>query len=122
MNKAQRIKMYRKGVWAERLCAVLLTIKGYKIMARRYKCRMGEIDIIARKGSVLVAVEVKAYKELQNALDAVTPKSQSRIIRALEHFIMKNPQYSAYDMRFDVMAVLGGCLIRHLDNAFRPST
>ncbi len=62
---------FRRGLWAETLCLWALRLKGYRILARRYRSPAGEIDLIARRGSVLAAVEVKARADHVRASESV---------------------------------------------------
>jgi putative endonuclease len=94
-----------------------LMMKGYRILAWRYKTPVGEIDIIAKRGNVLAFVEVKLRPELDDGLYAVTPKMQQRITRAAEHFMAGNRKFHKISQRFDVVAV-AGWRVRHLDNAW----
>ncbi len=113
---------YKLGLWAEIFAAWGLRLRGYKILEHRYKTPVGEIDLIARKGKMLVFVEVKARKELSTALQAVTSHMQNRIVRAANYFAAQNSAFSGYDMRFDLVAIAPPFYWRHLDNAWRPST
>ena len=70
-GSAGRRAAYERGRYAERWAALLLRAKGYRILARGYRCRAGEIDIVARRGSLLVAVEVKARADLTAAAEAI---------------------------------------------------
>ncbi|MCK6417355.1 MAG: YraN family protein, partial [Alphaproteobacteria bacterium] len=101
---SHRQRAYVHGLWMERAAAAYLRLKGYKILAVRYKTPVGEIDIIARKGRTLVAVEVKHRQNIMNALNAVSRTNQMRIERALRHFITRYPRYSRDTIRFDVIA------------------
>lgn len=96
---------YRKGLLAEAACEAFLRVKGYQILARRYKTRVGEVDIVARQGEVLVFVEVKARRNLCDALEAVSPKAQARIANAARMFLAENQNMAHLMVRFDVMAV-----------------
>lgn len=122
-NKRQAA--HRHGIRAEWLASLYLMLKGYRIVQRRYKTPVGEIDLIARKGHVLAMIEVKARPDLPEALEAVTLKSQNRIARAAEHFLTFNRSYDRdWTIRFDVVVVLSRpkqlwpFSIRHLDNAW----
>ncbi|MCB1532961.1 MAG: YraN family protein [Alphaproteobacteria bacterium] len=117
----RRIKAYKRGVWAEYLAALYLVLKGYRIVAMRYKTPVGEIDILACKGKALVAVEVKARQAMEDALESVRPRSRQRIEKALLQFISMNAPYADYALRFDVIAL---CMhwpfsLQHLDNAWQ---
>ena len=115
----KKIRAYRAGLWAEMLAALYLQIRGYRILKRRYKCRAGEIDLIALKGRALVMVEVKARREMRGALEAVSPRNRVKVERAALHFLSCNPLYNEYEIRFDVLALALPFSIRHLDNAWQ---
>lgn len=103
---AGRRRAERRGQGAERLCIWLLRLKGYRILARRFRVPSGEIDLIARRGRVLVAVEVKARAGFDAAAAAISPHQRRRIARALEHFLARRPDLAVLDRRFDVMMVV----------------
>jgi putative endonuclease len=109
----------RRGRGAERLCLWQLRLKGYRILARRYKTPVGEVDLIARRGRVLAAIEVKARADLDVAGEAITPRQRRRISRALAHFLGGRPDLAALAARFDVMLVAPGRWPRHLVDAWR---
>ena len=67
------------GLSAESRATACLLLKGYRILARRFKTPVGEIDIVARRRSTLVFVEVKARKNLDDAAEALTARQQARI-------------------------------------------
>ena len=96
---------YRKGLWAEAACEAFLRLKGYQILARRYKTPQGEIDIVAKQGDILAFVEVKARKTLTDALEAVSPRTQARITNAARRFMAEHDPEGRMMARFDVMAV-----------------
>ena len=112
---------YKLGLRAERLAAWGLRLRGYRILAQRYKTPVGEIDLIARKGKALIFIEVKARSDLSTALQAVTPQMQSRIARAANYFVAQHSAVSDMEMRFDLIAIASPLRWRHLDNAWRPS-
>lgn len=114
---------YAAGMAAEYLAALWLALKGYKILAMRFKVPQGEIDIVAVKRRTLVMVEVKwRASSTDDALYAVTPHSQRRIALAAQAFLMRHPAYADYDIRFDVLALSWAGGMRHLDNAWRPGS
>jgi putative endonuclease len=109
----------RRGHAAEALCVWLLRIKGYRILARRFRVPSGEIDVIARRGRALVAVEVKARPRFEIAANAVSLQQRRRVARALEHFLARRPDLAGLDPRFDVMLVVPRRWPRHLRDAWR---
>lgn len=113
---------YQFGLFAETLAALFLMAKGYKILARRYKTPVGEIDLIAKRGGTVAFIEVKARGNLAAALECVTPSMKSRIGRAGLYFLSSNPKLAACGMRFDLVALAPPFYIRHLDNAWQAAT
>lgn len=109
---------YKDGLRAEAVAVLVLRLKGYRILARRYKTPVGEIDIVARRGGTLVFVEVKHRGSVAAALACLTPSMKGRIVNAARHFIAAYPAYNDDAMRFDLMAVAGIFSFRHLDNAW----
>lgn len=109
------------GVSAESRAAAYLMAKGYRVVARRFKTPVGEIDIVARRGGALVFVEVKARDAFDDAAEAVTPRNRKRIIAAAEAWLARNPDDVTRAMRFDVVLVVPGRLPRHVMAAFDAS-
>ena len=109
---------YRLGLKAETLAAWWLRAKGYRILARRLKTPAGEIDLVARRGSTVAFVEVKARAGRDQAIEAVTPQTQRRIVRAAEMWLSRRPDHAALTLRFDIVAIVPGRLPLHLANAF----
>jgi putative endonuclease len=118
----KRMQSYRFGLWAEYWAAARLMLKGYRILALRYKTPHGEIDIVARKGQTLVMIEVKARAQAEDGLYAIRPQARQRIENAARYFLSGNPQYSAFDVRFDVVTISPAGGMTHLDNAWRPGS
>lgn len=97
---------YRKGHWAEWFAAIALMAKGYRIVSRRFKTPVGEIDLIARRGQLVIFVEVKARANQQLALDSITRTAQQRISNSAQWWLTKQPDAANLNWRFDVVAVL----------------
>ena len=81
---------------------------------------VGEIDIIARRGGLVVFAEVKARKDRAAAAEAITPSQTARIVRAAGAFLQAHPHFSNFDQRFDVILVCPWRLPVHLVDAWRP--
>jgi putative endonuclease len=118
---AERQIAFRFGLSAEMRAAAFLLVKGYRILARRYRSAVGEIDIVARRRRTLVFVEVKAREDFDAAAEAVGTRQQRRIIAAAQAWLAAHPQDATLDMRFDVVLVVPGRLPRHLAAAFDAS-
>ena len=110
---------HQRGLGAERLCLWALRLKGYRILARRYRTPVGEIDLIARRSRTAAAIEVKARVDDVRAAEAVLRKQRRRIARALEHFLQSRPDLADAALRFDVMLVAPGRWPRHVRGAWR---
>lgn len=116
----KRIRAWRYGRWAERLCALVLRLKGYRILDQRHRNPAGEIDIVAKRGHTLAFVEVKARSGGADAIQALDPRQRARIERAAEAWLARNPGHGDAAMRFDVMLVSGSSFPRHILDAWRP--
>jgi len=105
----------RSGEW---LAAWMLRAKGYRIVERNFRCKLGEIDIIARKRDAIVFVEVKARDEMGDAVDAVGVMTQRRIANAANIWIGRQPNAHLLSWRFDIIAVPRVGIPRHFPDAF----
>ena len=114
----------KKGKWGEHKAANYLRLRGYRVLAQNFSCRMGEIDIIASKGKYIVFVEVKLRKnaDFAEAREFVTHSKQKRIISTAQLWLSQND--CELQPRFDVIEVyapegIGGRVrIEHLEDAF----
>ncbi len=107
------------GRYGEKLAADLLVKKGYTIVASGYRGRFGEIDLIARKGSLIAFVEVKTRQsnEYLSAGAAVGAAKQQRLLDTAGRWLADNP--GDWQQRFDVVEVyVRDRKIRHIENAF----
>jgi len=116
---ARRRAAYRSGHAGELLAAFRLTLAGYRILARRYRTKVGEIDLVARRGGVLAFVEVKRRARAVDALEAVSPRAQARIRRAAELYLQRHPALAPLALRFDVMVITPWAWPRHVVDAWR---
>jgi putative endonuclease len=110
---------YRTGLAAEKLCCLALRLKFYRVITRRYKTPMGEIDIVAARGNSVIAVEVKARPTKEQALESISTQQRARIARALQDFVMRNPKFSNANLRFDIMVATPRRWPTHIKNAWR---
>ncbi|MCY4501543.1 MAG: YraN family protein [Alphaproteobacteria bacterium] len=108
-----------RGRRAERIAAWRLRLAGYRLLARRYRTSVGEIDLVARRGRRLVMVEVKARPTEALARQAVPERQRRRIEMAARRFLAANPRYRDYAVRFDVIAVVPGRLPIVIPDAWR---
>jgi putative endonuclease len=112
---------FRTGISAESRAAALLIAKGFRILARRWKSPVGEIDIVARRRSLLIFVEVKARPNVDEAAWSVTERQRGRIVAAAEAWLARYGDDRIRDIRFDAMLVAPGRFPRHITAAFDAS-
>ena len=111
------------GFKGECAAAKYLENKGLKILDRNWKCKLGEIDIVAKNDDVIVFVEVKTRSNLELGLpeDAVGPKKR-RKYESLAAIYLQDHDYVDIAVRFDVIGILvlgpERAFIRHHINAF----
>ncbi len=113
-----RVTAFRQGLSAEGKAALLLLAKGFRIIARRFKTPVGELDIIARRRQILLFVEVKARARYDEAAEAVTVRQQERIVAAAHYWLAYHPEHSTKHIRFDVILVTPWAFPRHIAAAF----
>jgi len=119
VSKTGRRAAYRKGLRAELAAAMLLKLKGYRILERRYRSPVGEIDLIARRGQRYAFVEVKARPSQAEGAFAVSTQQQHRIARAAQHWLSRNQAEGDFDVGFDVILLSPWSWPRHMADAFR---
>jgi len=98
---------HRRGRAWEDAAARFLAAHGLTIVARGYRCRLGELDIVCLDGEALVVVEVRARARTLRggAAETIDWRKQQKIINATRHFLMRNPHWFERALRFDVIAV-----------------
>lgn len=117
-KKRKRRKAERHGRLAEYAAALFLRLKGYRILALRYRSPVGEIDIIARRGDLVAFVEVKMRRSAQDSIDAVGYATQHRIRSASNHWISRQSDAHMLVFRYDIVAMQQWKLPRHFVDAF----
>lgn len=107
------------GTEEEALAAAFLKKQGYRILEQNFRCRLGEIDLIARDGSALVFIEVKYRKSSAygNPAEAVDSRKQQKICKVADYYRMKHRIPEGQACRFDVVAIQGRA-IRLIRDAF----
>lgn len=125
MTTATKDTRKQTGDQGEEIAAAFLTARGYRVLERNFRCKGGEVDIIARDpgNKSLVFVEVKTRRNLTYGVPqlAVTPFKQRQISKAALTWIAKNKLHD-HNARFDVIAILldanGRHEVEHIVNAF----
>ncbi len=119
MTTQARRRAYRFGRFAEALCVWSLRLRGYQVVARRFDAGVGEIDIVARRGTLLAVIEVKGRRGGDTG-ELLTARQRARIERAATAFVARAPRFADHDLRFDVMIVRAWRPPRHMKDAWRP--
>ncbi|MHB1025651.1 MAG: YraN family protein [Desulfobacteria bacterium] len=112
-----------QGDAAEELACRHLDRSGFTIVERNYRTKVGEIDIVARTGDVLVFVEVRSLEapDFGTPEESVTPAKRRRIVAAARQYLTNVPPSSWREARFDVIAIEGSgaaSVLRHYPAAF----
>lgn len=111
------------GAYGEELATTFLAAKGFRIIDRNYRCKGGEVDIVAGDGRTIVFVEVKTRRSHTFGVPqlAVTPFKQRQIMKAALTWLAQHRSKDA-PARFDVIAITlsanGEPIIEHIENAF----
>jgi putative endonuclease len=108
----------RRGHRSEWMAAWFLRLKGYRIMVQRYKVKSGEVDIIARRGDLIVMVEVKARASVLEAMDAISTTAMRRIESAGDHWLSKQRDFAKLSVRYDLIAICPRKLPVHVERLF----
>ena len=111
------------GKMGEDMACSFLQKNEYHIFERNFKCRIGEIDIVAKKDNSVVFVEVKTRNGDMFGMpcEAVNHKKRRKIVNSAAYYMMLHREYGKYDVRFDVIEVLisgKNAKINHIKNAF----
>ena len=116
-RKRWRAHIY--GLRAESLAALWLMAKGYRILARRYNVKGGELDLVVFKGDAVAFVEVKARDDLDAASISILEMKRRRISRAARVWLMRNPWAMGCTLRGDGVFIAPWRLPRHVVAAYR---
>ena len=111
--------MSTRGAESEALAASFLERRGLSILERNYRCRLGEIDLVARDGATTVFVEVRqrASNAFGGAAASITARKRARLLRAARHYLSR--LRAMPPCRFDALLIEGDPpRIEWLQNAF----
>lgn len=111
----------RYGRLGEGLAAWYLRAKLYRIIERRVKTPVGEIDLVVRRFGITAFVEVKARRAGGGELEALQAVNQRRIVQAADYYVARHPALAAAPLRFDVIFLAPLSWPRHVKNAFDAS-
>jgi len=122
MGQSERM---RRGRAAEQRAARVLTEAGFELIACNYRCRMGELDLVARRAGLLVIAEVRQRVGAQfgGAAASITAAKRRRIVRAARHLLLCRPALSRLSVRFDALLIDGAeGPVQWLEAAFEAAT
>ena len=115
-----RRKADKRGRRSEWVDIAFLTLKGYRILARRLRTPLGEIDLVARSPQGLVCfIEVKARTQTLAAAQSLSDRQKARIGRAAMQYLAQRPKLARRGVRFDIIAVAPRRLPHHYRDAWR---
>ena len=103
----RNVKQNNRSVGAvyEQAAGYYLEQNGYELIEYNYRCRDGEIDIIARRRKLIIFAEVKKRRTIEKAAYAISARQKERIRRGAETFIARHPQYAGFQFRFDAVLI-----------------
>ncbi len=109
----------RAGRLAEFAAVLHLTLRGWRVLARNWRCKAGEIDLVARRRHTLAFIEVKHRAGFGAAGEAIRQRQQARIARAAELFLATRPDLGGLAVTFDAILVVPWRLPSHIRDAWR---
>ena len=119
----ERQKARARGLAAEWMATAWLIAKGYRILARQFQAKGGELDIVALTPfwtqRVVVFVEVRARETVEQAVESVTATKRERIEAAAAQFRGRKPKLRKLPHRFDLVLLAPGRLPHHIIDAWR---
>ncbi len=115
-SRSDRRRRHRRGLWAERVAAAYLMLKGYRILARRWKTHLGEVDLIAVRGTRVAFVEVKFRQTLALSEAAITASLRRRVRCSANLWLAKNTRFQAHDVGFDLIFLRPWHRPHHIEN------
>lgn len=106
MNRRLRLNSGERGAWAEELACRYLLGRGLEILERNYRCKLGEIDVVARDGDTIAFVEVRyrSRNDFGTPAQSIDRRKQRRIVATAEHYLAWRRQSRA-PCRFDVVCI-----------------
>lgn len=120
MTVRRKERAEKWGRAGERRAALMLRLKGYTIVAHRLRTPVGEIDLVAKRGSTLAIVEVKARSNPNHALEALSRRQRHRLARAAAWLMASRPDFSTIAVRFDLILISPWKWPRHITDAWQP--
>ena len=110
---------WRSGIWAEYLVLIWLSLKLYRIIARRKITPYGEVDLVAIQRNSLILVEVKLRRTINDALESVSTRQQQRLTRAADWLYSHYHHRNFHTTRIDLVALSWRRWPVHIIDVFR---
>jgi putative endonuclease len=118
---SEKRRAEKRGRQGETVAALLLTLKGYRVLERRVRTHAGEIDLVAlAPGGIVCFIEVKRRAAHLLAVESLGPRQQARIARAAELYLARKPGLGAKGVRFDTITLAPRTWPKHIRDAWRP--
>jgi putative endonuclease len=105
-QRFERRRRHHRGLKAESLVAAVYIATGHRILGRRFRTPVGEIDLIALKKNRVAFIEVKRRPTSEDAEDAITLTMRRRVRRAADLWLARNPSFQGHDVGFDLVFVV----------------
>jgi putative endonuclease len=118
-RRARGAASYQRGLRAEHLAGAWLQGHGWTILIHRARTRWGEIDLVARRGGMIVFCEVKCRPHYEAAAESLGRAQMRRLMNAAASLCATHPGWIYDEMRFDVMLVTADDAVHHIADAFR---
>ncbi|MDB5690616.1 MAG: hypothetical protein JWL91_2492 [Sphingomonas bacterium] len=112
-----RARAERRGRIGETAAAWWLRLKGWRILDRRVRTPVGEVDLVARKGALIAFVEVK-HRATDADLDHAIDMRRLARVAAAADYLMSHYAGPGDDIRIDVILIARGRRLRHIENAW----
>lgn len=121
LTKRRAARAHRAGRKAEEAVDRVARENGWTPLAANFQARGGELDRIYLGAGHLIVVEVRyrSRSDYGHAIETVTWTKRGRIVRSTQEFLLRNPQYNRYAVRFDVVGVDAGGTLDWIENAFQ---
>jgi putative endonuclease len=115
-RRRQRQRRQKSGLTAERIAALWLMMKGYRVLGTRVRTPVGEIDLVVIRANRLAFVEVKRRPNRLDAEAALTVRQRRRVRAAADLWLARNPRFQDRDICFDLVFLMPRHWPRHIKN------
>jgi putative endonuclease len=108
-GEVETLDRRNQGLRAEARASALLEQAGFTVLERNWRCRLGELDVVARRKDLLVVAEVRlrSSEDFGGAAGSITAAKRRRIVRAARHLLRSRPELARLQARFDILLLRG---------------